>query len=401
MSSTAPSTLPAFAPSANVARLQESATLAVAARARELRAAGHPVLDLGAGEPDFDTPAFIRAAAAAALEQGATRYTATEGIPPLRRAIADEANRRALVATVAPDEVVVSTGSKQALFNACFALFGPGDEVLVPVPGWVSYFEMIMLARADAVPVMGDPASGLKVTADDLARSSTPRTRGVILNSPTNPTGAVYSADELRAILALADARGWWVIADEIYRRIAYPSPAPSVLDVVESRERLVLVDGVAKAFAMTGWRLGWSVAPRAVSATMAALQSHVTSNAAAVSQHAALAALTRAEEADAAVSAMVRAFGERRDAAVRLLDQGGVRYVRPDGAFYLYLNVAAAAPGAPDPGAAIARRLLDEHLVAVVPGSAFGTPDWIRVSYSAGLEQVRAGIERIVATLG
>ena len=401
MPSAATSTPPAFAPSANVARLQESATLAVAARARELRAAGRPVIDLAAGEPDFDTPPFIRAAAAAAVEQGATRYTATEGIPALRRAIADEANRRSRATAIAPEEVMVTTGSKQALFNACFALFGPGDEVLVPVPGWVSYFEMITLARADAVSVMGDPSHGLKVTADDLARRATPRTRGVILNSPTNPTGAVYSADELRAILELADARGWWVIADEIYRRVAYPSPAPSVLDVLESRERLVLVDGVAKAFAMTGWRLGWSVAPRAVTAAMAALQSHVTSNAAAVSQHAALAALTRTEESDAAVGAMVSAFAERRDVAMRLLDQGGVRYVRPDGAFYLYLDVAHAAPGAEDAGAVIARRLLDEHLVAVVPGSAFGTPQWIRVSYAASLDQVRAGVERIVATVG
>jgi aspartate aminotransferase len=389
-----------FIPSPNIARLKESATLAVAARARALKAQGVPVIDLGAGEPDFDTPAFIRAAAAAAVEAGATRYTATEGILPLREAIAADANRLlpAGAAPFAATEVVVSNGSKQSLYNACLSLFGPGDEVLVPTPSWTSYFEMLELARATAVPVFGTPEHGLKVTAEQLAAAATPRTRGVMLNSPCNPTGAVYSRAELEAIVALADANGWWVISDEIYRRIAYDAPALSLTQVDAPRDRLVVVNGVAKAYAMTGWRIGWTLAPVALSRAMTAVQMHTTSNPAAVSQHAALAALTRVEEADAAVDAMVRAFHQRRDAVLDALGPVRARAVHPAGAFYLYLDVSSL--GGEDPGAAFAARLLDAHQVAVVPGSGFGTPGWIRASYATSEALAVEGVQRIVRLL-
>ena len=209
----------AFTPSANVAQLKESATIAVSQRARGLRASGREIIDLGAGEPDFDTPAFIKEAAERAIDAGATKYTAVDGILPLRQAIAEEANRRWKGADpVTPADVVVSTGSKQSLFNACFTLFGPGDEVLIPTPAWTSYLEMVSLARATVgVPVKGDPAQGFKVTAAMLEAAATPRTRGLMLNSPSNPTGSVYSPDELRAILTLSHERGWWVLSDEIY----------------------------------------------------------------------------------------------------------------------------------------------------------------------------------------
>lgn len=390
-----------FVPSSNIARLRESATIAVSGRARALRAAGRSILDLGSGEPDFDTPAFIRQAAAEAIEAGATRYTATEGILQLREAIAEEANTRIRgLQTVVPGDVVVSTGSKQALFNACFCLFGPGDEVLVPTPGWTSYYEIVELARATPVPVHGEPGNGFKVDASALAKASTQKTRGLILNSPCNPTGSVYSREELTAILELADRNGWWVISDEIYRHLTYDTegPAPSLLEVATSRDRLVIVDGVAKAYAMTGWRIGWAIAPHALATAMKALQSHVTSNPAAPSQHAALAALQRSGEANAAITSMVDAFRERRDAALSVLAEvEGLPVIQPDGAFYLFVGVGdASSPDLEDSGTAFARRLLDDYGVAVVPGSAFLTPDWVRVSYAASLDSVVEGVRRL-----
>jgi aspartate aminotransferase len=390
-----------YTPSSNVADLQESATIAVSTRAKALRAAGKPVIDLGAGEPDFPTPAFIREAAKRALDSGATRYTLVEGIQPLRACIAERANERLGVTEITPGEVVVSTGSKQSLFNACFALFGPGDDVLVPTPAWTSYYQMLGLARATAIEVRGGREHSLKITPSDLSRVATPRTRGVMLNSPTNPTGAVYSLDELRAILELAASRGWWVISDEIYREISYESPAPSLLDAtrgdVALRERLVVVDGMAKAYAMTGWRIGWSVAPTAVAKSICALQSHTTSNASTVAQHAALCALSSRDQAQAAIATMVAEFRKRRDAASALLRDAKVDFVDPRGAFYLFVRVPSKAN---DAGTRFARELLETHNVAVVPGAAFRTPEWIRISYAAPMDDVMEGVKRTVDLL-
>jgi aspartate aminotransferase len=388
-----------FKPSANVAQLKESATIAVSQKAKALKAAGREIIDLGAGEPDFDTPAFIKAAAQRAIDAGATKYTAVDGILPLRQAIADEANRAWTGNNkVTAAEVVVSTGSKQSLFNACFTLFGPGDEVLIPTPAWTSYYEMVSLARATAVPVMGDPVRGFKVSVAMLESAATPRTKGLMLNSPSNPTGSVYSADELRALLTLAHERGWWVLSDEIYLRIAYGHAASSSLDVAPARERLVVINGVAKAYAMTGWRIGWSISTPKLAAAMTAFQSHTTSNAATVSQHAALAALTMRDEADAAVTAMVAQFEKRREAALTILrTEPRIQVLAPDGAFYLYLR----APGAgktPDAGSVFATHLLEKAGVAIVPGSAFFTPDWVRASYAADQAQVEEAMRRLVA---
>ena len=389
--------------SPNVAELQESATIAVSARAKALRAAGRAVIDLGAGEPDFPTPTFIRDAAKRALDAGATRYTLVEGIQPLRECIASRANERLGVTNVTSGDVVVSTGSKQSLFNSCFVLFGPGDEVLVPTPGWTSYYQILTLARARPVAVRGRRENSLKITVEDLTRAATPQTRGVMLNSPTNPTGAVYSLDELRAIVKLAASRGWWVISDEIYREITYEAKGPSLLDAVAGeaslRDRIVVVDGVAKAYAMTGWRIGWSIAPSAVARAICALQSHTTSNASTLSQHATLCALSSREQSASAIAAMVTEFQRRRDAATELLRGACVDFVEPRGAFYLFLRVPPRG-GGEDAGASFARELLDTHDVAVVPGTAFGTPEWIRVSYAAPLDDVLEGIRRILALL-
>jgi aspartate aminotransferase len=387
-----------YVPSANVLQMRESATIAVSQKARALRAQGKKVIDLGAGEPDFDTPAFIRQAAKHALDEGATRYTAVEGVLPLREAIASQATE--LVEggrPVDPREVVVTTGSKQALFNACFALFGKGDEVLVPTPAWTSYYEMVELARATAIVVGGSPTSGFKVTTDDLERAASTRTRGIMLNSPCNPTGSVYSRHELGEVVRLAEDRGWWLVSDEIYRRIAYDGAATSVLSVATTRDNVVIVDGMAKAYAMTGWRIGWAIAPPHVARTMTALQSHTTSNATTVAQHAALAALRQREESERAIAAMIGEYRRRRDAALAILRTvEGLRLVEPEGAFYLFLDVRDTAPGSGDAGAEFAGRLLDEHGVAVVPGAAFRAPGWIRVSYAAAFDDVVEGVTRI-----
>lgn len=299
---------------------------------------------------------------------------------------------------VSVDEVVVSTGSKQSLYNACVALFGPGDEVLIPTPSWTSYYEMVSLARAEAVAVHADPGRGFKVTPEELVNYATPRTKGLMLNSPCNPTGSVYDASELRGLLALAADRGWWVITDEIYARIAYEKPAPRTLEVAPDRERLVVVDGVAKAYAMTGWRIGWTISSAPLAKLMTGFQSHTTSNAATVSQHAALAALTQVDAADRAISEMVEEFRVRRDAALEVLSaDSAIRVVRPDGAFYLYVE----APGAdrdPAAGDTFAAHLLEAHNVAVVPGAAFLTPGWVRLSYAAARPLVIEAAKRLVA---
>jgi aspartate aminotransferase len=382
-----------FAPSSNVAFLKESATIAVSNRAKALRTQGRDIIDLGVGEPDFPTPAPIIAAAKQALDDGATRYTATEGILPLRQAIARDAT--ALSAdnfTIDPSEIVVSNGTKQTLFNACFVLFGEGDDVLVPAPAWTSYYELVALSKANVVPVEGDPALGLKVTAELLAKAATPATKGLILNSPCNPTGSVHTRQELTDILQLADERGWWVISDEIYRRISYVGEVTSALAVAPSRDRLVVVDGVAKSYAMTGWRIGWSVAPKAVTQAMIALQSHATSNAGTPSQHAALAALTIGPLIEASIHAMVGEFRERRDACLAVLaDEPRIECVRPDGAFYLFLKIGGDTT-------AFATRLLEDHGVAVVPGAAFMAPDWIRMSYATRQALAVEVVRRIVA---
>ena len=365
-----------------------SATLSVSEAVQRRRSHGAAVLDLGIGEPMLEADPLLVAAAVAAVREGRTRYTAVEGIPALRNAIA-EWTTNADGCEVSPDEIVVTVGSKQALFNACFVLFGPGDEVLVPQPAWPSYGEMVRLARATPVPVLGSPDRDFKVSADDLEARATSRTRGVIINSPCNPTGAVYTAAELRALLDLAARRGWWVLADEIYRHVVYDEPAASVLQQATDRSRVIVVGGVAKALVMTGWRLGWAVAPSAVVKAMGALQSHTTSNAPTVAQHTALAAFAEPATFARLAARSVDLLRPRRDAALRASAAVDARFVHPHGAFYLFL-----ACGGDD--AAFARTLLEEHGVAVVPGRAFGLPGWLRASYAGADADVTEGFARV-----
>jgi len=391
-----------FVPSSNVAQLRPSATIAVSARAKALKAQGRQIIDLGVGEPDFDTPEFVKVAAATAVASGHTKYTATEGILPLREAIAKNAGTLwagdAANAPVAAD-IVVSNGSKQTLFNACFCLFGEGDEVLIPTPAWTSYVEIVALARATPVAVMGDPARGFQVTVADLEAAATPRTKGLMLNSPSNPTGATWDADVLKELLDYARSKGWWVLSDEIYRRISYEVPAASSLELTTDRSNLIVVDGVAKSYAMTGWRIGWAIAPRAIAKAMTDLQSHTTSNAATPSQYAALAALTDHAAAEKSIATMVAAFRARRDAAMTLLnEEGAPPYVHPSGAFYFFLDVSAIPNGGDDAGTVFAAHMLEDHGVAIVPGTAFGTPGWVRLSYAAAEADVLDAVRRIVS---
>ena len=391
-----------FVPSPNVAQLRPSATIAVSARAKALKAQGRQIIDLGVGEPDFDTPDFIKAAAARAVASGQTKYTATEGILPLREAIAASAAARwagAVADAPTAADVVVSGGSKQTLFNACFCLFGAGDEVLIPTPAWTSYVEIVALSKATPVAVLGDASNGFQVTVADLEAHATPRTKGIMLNSPSNPTGATIDAALLRDIIAYATAKGWWIMSDEIYRRIAYETPAASALEVTNDRSKLIIVDGVAPSYAMTGWRIGWAIAPRAIAKAMTDLQSHTTSNAATPSQWAAVAAFTERDAAEESIAAMVRAFRARRDAAIELLhEEGAPPYIHPTGAFYFFLDVSAIPNGGDAAGTVFAAAMLEEHGVAIVPGTAFGTPGWVRLSYAAAEADVLEAMRRIIA---
>lgn len=391
--------MPSFAPSTNITELRESATIAVSVRAKAMRAAGRTIIDLGAGEPDMPTPAYIIVASHRALDAGATRYTMVEGIAPLRQRIAERASATH-GSSIDEKQVVVSTGTKQALFNACFSIFGQGDEVLVPTPAWTSYYEILSLARANAVIVRGASSRSFRVTPDDLREAATSRTRGLIVNSPSNPTGAVYSRQELANLVALAQDRGWWVISDEIYRAISYEAPATSVLEVASGLDRVVVVDGVAKAFAMPGWRIGWSISSASTARAMTALQSHTTSNAATISQHAVLAALSDPPAEKAAQAEMMAAFRRRRDAGLALLRAAGAEVVEPAGAFYLFIRVGAATQADPAPGTRFAEKLLESKGVAVVPGAAFHAPEWIRLSYAAPEDDVLEGVRQVVAAL-
>jgi aspartate aminotransferase len=384
--------------SENVRDIQPSATLAVTALARELRASGRDILDLCAGEPDFDTPDFVAEAGIRAIRDGHTRYTPAAGLPALRKAIADDL-AGATGRTVDPAGIVVTAGAKQALFNACFALFGPGDGVLLPSPYWTSYPALIELARARSVLVPTTLAERYKVSVSRLEKAADARTRGLILNSPGNPTGTVYSLAELDEIVGWARERDIWVISDEIYSRICFTAErAPSILDLPTDRlERAVLVDGASKSFAMTGWRIGFSYSDTALAGTMAAVQSHITSNATTPAQHAAIAAYRGDAAQHEALRSMARVFKQRRDIVTQLFAEElpGVAFAPPDGAFYLFFRYDALLPDARD-SIDFCNRALEEVEVALVPGSAFGADDHVRLSFANSEDVLREGVRRL-----
>lgn len=385
--------------SANLAHLTPSETLAINALAQKKRAAGEDVVDLSAGEPDFGTPPLATEAGIRAIQQGKTHYPPNQGVLELRVAAARHLSLLSGGRPVNADHLIVSSGAKQSLFNTCFALFGPGDKVLVPSPYWVSYPQMLHFARAEPVFVPGAPEWSLKVGVEDLDRAADAKTRGLILCSPSNPTGAVYARAELKAIAEWAAKRGIWVISDEIYRRIHFgPGPAPSVLDLPDDLlERTVVIYGVSKAYAMTGWRIGLTLAPPAVSKAIAGVQSHTTSGASHPAQWAAAAALGD-ERVEQDVDRMVEAFRRRRDLVVSAFrrDLPGVEFVEPVGAFYLFFRVDHLFAGDMTSAAVFCERLLDETGLALVPGNAFGDPRWARLSYATSEEELTRALGRL-----
>ncbi|WP_380158442.1 pyridoxal phosphate-dependent aminotransferase [Kineococcus sp. R86509] len=391
--------------SARIAGIAESATLAVDAKAKALKAAGRPVIGFGAGEPDFPTPqAIVEAAVAACTDPANHRYTPAGGLPVLREAIAAKTARDSGY-QVSPAQVLVTNGGKQAVYEAFAAILDPGDELLLPAPYWTTYPEAARLAGGVAVEVFAGLEQGYKVTVDQLEAARTPRTKALLFCSPSNPTGAVYSPEEVRAIGHWALEHGVWVVSDEIYEHLVYDGvrAASMPVEVPELADTCIVVNGVAKTYAMTGWRVGWLIGPPDVVKGAANLQSHLSSNVANVSQRAAVQALTGDLTA---VAAMREAFDRRRTTMVRMLDAiEGVRCPLPQGAFYAYPSVedliGKTLRGTEITSSTVlAELILSEAEVAVVPGEAFGPSGFLRLSYALADADLVTGVERIQALL-
>ncbi|WP_217199394.1 pyridoxal phosphate-dependent aminotransferase [Streptomyces buecherae] len=387
--------------STRVGSISESATLAVDAKAKALKAAGRPVIGFGAGEPDFPTPDYIvEAAVEACRDPKNHRYTPAGGLPELKAAIAAKTLRDSGY-EVEASQVLITNGGKQAIYEAFAAILDPGDEVIVPAPYWTTYPESIRLAGGVPVPVVADETTGYRVSVEQLEAARTDRTKVVLFVSPSNPTGAVYSREQVEAVGRWAVEHGLWVLTDEIYEHLVYGDAAFHSLPVVvpELRDKCVVVNGVAKTYAMTGWRVGWVVGPKDVIKAATNLQSHATSNVSNVAQRAALAAVSG--ELDA-VAAMREAFDRRRKTIVRMLNEiEGVECPVPEGAFYAYPSVKGLLGKEirgrrPATSVELAELILEEVEVAVVPGEAFGTPGYLRLSYALGDEDLAEGVGRM-----
>lgn len=378
--------------STNVASLVPSATLAISARAKRMRAAGESVIDLSAGEPSFLTPQVGIEAGVEFVRSGKAGYPPTPGIPALRSAVASYVNATTTLARVEPADVLISAGVKQALFNAAFCLFESGDEVLVPAPYWPTYLAIVELSGATPVVVPTDWANGFRIDVSDLDRLASPATRGLFLNSPSNPSGDVYDRDLMAEVAAWAAANDVWIISDEIYRRLYYDGDsAPSIYDVPHDSDRVVHLDGVSKAFSMPGWRIGYAVAPQPVVQKMSALQSQTTSGAAGPSQHAAAAVLASPER-DHIVGDFREILRRRRDMAVSALDGvSGLEARVPAGAIYLYARLTQTSDSM-----AVAEKLLVEAGVATIPGEPFGTPGFLRMNFAVSDEELAEGLARV-----
>ncbi|OAM88022.1 pyridoxal phosphate-dependent aminotransferase [Termitidicoccus mucosus] len=373
-----------------------SPTLAVDAKAKALLAAGEDVCGFAAGEPDFDTPDHIKEAAAAALKSGKTKYAPTPGIQPLREAIAEDYAAR-LGLKVAPAQVIVSPGGKFSCYLSILAVCSPGDEVIIPAPYWVSYPEMVKLAGATPKFVLADDTTGFRLTPAQLEAAITPRTKLLILNSPSNPTGAVYTRAELEAIVEVALRHNLYIMSDEIYEHLLYDG-AKHVSPATFSKEagaRTIIVSGFSKTYSMTGWRLGTTVAPASIAKAVAELQSQTSSNATTFAQYGALAALKEKEKTKAALDAMLVAFDRRRKFLHAELNKiAGVKCLLAQGAFYLFPNISSFGLNSSE----FCDRLLDQQRVAAVFGSAFGADGYLRLSYATSDEIIKKGVERLAS---
>jgi aspartate aminotransferase len=381
--------------------LAPSSTAAVARKAKALAASGVDVVDLGLGEPDFPTPDFVANAGIAAIAEGRTRYTDVAGDPALRDAIAEK-YRREYGVSIERENVLVTAGAKQAVFNACQVLFDPGDEVALYCPYWVSFPEIIRLSGASPLLIPTELEMRWKPIASDLAERASDRTRGVIVNSPNNPTGGVVEPEELESLVEWCNARDACLVFDETYDRFLYDGnrhvSAASLWE--QCPERIVLTGAASKTWAMTGWRLGWAIASREIVDAMTSYQSHSTSNASSISQRAALAALLDGERTDRAVAAMLAEYERRRDRIVAgLAAVPGIRLIPPEGAFYAFADVSELYGSKDVAGSAeFCERLLVETGVAAVAGEAFGEDDCVRFSFATSLSAIDEGVRRISA---
>lgn len=392
--------------SARIAAISESATLKVDAKAKALKAAGRPVISYAAGEPDFATPDHIvEAAVAAARDPRNHRYTPAAGLPELREAVAEKTLRDSGL-EVGAGQVIITNGGKHAVFQAVATIIGEGDEMLLPSPFWTTYPEVVRLAGGVPVEVFAGSDQGYLVTVEQLEAARTPRTKALMFVSPSNPTGAVYSPEQTRAIGEWAAEHGIWVISDEIYQALTYDGErAVSIVEAVpELADRTILVNGVAKTYAMTGWRVGWMVGPKDAIAAASNLQSHLSSNVANVAQRAALAALTGPQDA---VATMREAFDRRRRVAVAELNRiPGMVTPTPTGAFYVYPDVTGLLGRewhgvTPTSSLELADLLLEQTEVAAVPGEAFGPSGYLRFSYALGDAELLEGIQRLQRFFG
>ena len=372
-----------------------SPTLAVDAKAKELKAAGEDVCGFGAGEPDFDRPSFIKEAGAKALADGKTKYAPAGGLPDLRAALAEQYSELGVLKDTNPAQVVVSPGGKYSCYLAILATCGPGDEVLIPAPYWVSYPEMAKLAGATPKFIFAGDDQGFKVSADQIEGSLTPQTKLVILNSPSNPTGCLYSREEMEEIVELACKKDFLLMSDEIYEYLLYDGvehhrPASFGEDAAN---RVITVSGFSKTFSMTGWRLGTLVANPIIAKAVASLQSQTTSNATTFAQYGALAAIKNWGQSVSAVSEMLVHFDRRRLKLLEGLQEiNGVRCLRAQGAFYLFPNISSFGLSSEE----FSARLLEEEKVAVVSGHAFGADGYVRLSYATSDEVIEKGLERM-----
>lgn len=383
---------------ARARRIAISPTMKVAAEAIKLKAQGVDVVDLGAGEPDFPTPPHISAAAHAAIDANFTKYTTNSGTEELKRAIVDR-YREDYGVEYSTAETIVTAGGKQALFNAAMVLFGTGDEVITHMPGWPTLAEQIKIADATPVIVRTHAEDGFQLTAEAILGAVTPRTRGIIINSPSNPTGALITERELETIARESARRNIWILLDLCYEKLIYDDTAHNLPGVLARtlRDRSVLCGSASKAYAMTGWRCGWALAPAAIISAANALQSHSTSNVCSITQKAVVAGLRGSQQC---VADMLDEYRRRRDQLVAwLADEPRLRLVRPAGAFYLFPDVSEfLSPDGVRTSAELAQALLDDARVAVTPGEAFDAPGFIRLSYAASIEDLRRGTERIIS---
>ncbi len=383
-------------------RVKPSPTIAVTMKAAELKAAGKDVIGLGAGEPDFDTPANIKAAAKTAIDKGDTKYTAVDGTPALKKAIAAKFKRENGL-DYAPNQISVGTGGKQVLYNALMATLNPGDEVIVPAPYWVSYPDMVILAEGKPVEVACSENQGFKLTAEALEAAITPKTKWLILNSPSNPTGAAYTKADLKALAdVLLKHPHVWIMTDDMYEHLVYDDFEFSTIAQVEPKlyDRTLTVNGVSKAYCMTGWRIGYAGGPAPLIKAMQAIQSQSTSNPSSISQAAAVEALNGSQDF---IPANNKVFKERRDLVVKMLNEAkGLRCPKPEGAFYVFPSCAGTIGKKTPDGKVIATDsdfvtyLLESVGVAVVQGSAFGLAPYFRISYATSTEALKDACTRI-----